>query len=168
MAADRITALREKRTVTGIDFVSISQNQVQLDIHFYAFNLPAPPATPVLIKTLLSDLSASDIRIYNEDGIVSEIEVLSVSWSADHVLSAVLKNPGDFTLYKININDRKLPGDPYRIDPYYNDISFSFKANCPSDLDCLPPEHECPPEELIDFPVDYLARDFWSYRACAA
>jgi hypothetical protein len=165
MAADRITALREKRTVTGIDFVSISQNQVQLDIHFYAFNLPAPPATPVLIKTLLSDLSASDIRIYNEDGIVSEIEVLSVSWSADHVLSAVLKNPGDFTLYKININDRKLPGDPYRIDPYYNDISFSFKANCPSDLDCLPPEHECPPEELIDFPVDYLARDFWSYRA---
>jgi hypothetical protein len=162
--ADRITELRKKLTVTGIDFIYISVNQVQLDIHFYEFNIPDPPASPVLIKTLLSDLSASDIRIYNEEGIVSEIDVLSASWSADNVLSAILKNPGDFTLYKIIINDRKLSGDPYRIDPYYNDVSFSFKANCPSDLDCKEPEHECPPEELIDFPIDYTARDFWSYR----
>ena len=165
MAADRITELREKLTVTGIDFIYISQNQVKLDIHFYEFNIPDPPESPVLIKTLLSDLSASDIRIYNAYGIVSDIQVLSVSWTADNVLSAILKNSGDFTLYKIILNDRKLPGDPYRIDPYFNNVSFSFKANCPSDLDCKPPEHECPPEELVDFPINYLARDFWSYRA---
>ncbi|MBK9225646.1 MAG: hypothetical protein IPL67_00925 [Ignavibacteria bacterium] len=163
-ATDRITGLRENLTVTGIDFIFISASQVNLDIYFYEFNIPAPPASPVLIKTLLSDLSATDIRIYNEEGTIPDIEVLSVSWSADNVLSAVLKNPGDFTLYKIIINDRKLAGDPYRIDPYYNDVSFSFKANCPSDLDCKEPEHECPPEELIDFPINYLARDFWSYR----
>jgi hypothetical protein len=163
-APDRITELRESLTVTGIDFIYISASQVQLDIHFYEFNIPDPPASPVLIKTLLSDLSASDIRIYNEEGIVSEIEVLSLTWSADNLLSATLKKPGDFTLYKIFINDRKLSGDPYRIDPYNNDVSFSFKANCPSDLDCKTPEHECPPEELIDFPIDYTARDFWSYR----
>jgi hypothetical protein len=161
---DRITELREKLTVTGIDFIYISANQVNLDIYFYEFNIPDPPASPVLIKTLLSDLSVADIRIYNGEGAIPDIEVLSVSWTADNVLSAVLKNPGDFTLYKITINDRKLAGDPYRIDPYYNNVSFSFKANCPSDLDCKQPEHECPPEELVDFPIDYTARDFWSYR----
>jgi len=163
-APDRITVLKENSTVTGIDFIYIHQNQVQLDIYFYEFNIPDAPASPVFIKTLLSDLTAADLRIYNREVIVSAIEVLSVSWSADNVLSAILKNPGDFTLYKIIINERKLPGDPYRIDPYFNDVSFSFKANCPSDLDCKPPEHECPPEELIDFPIDYLARDFGSYR----
>lgn len=164
MAPDRITALKESLTVTGIDFIYVFQNQVQLDIYFYEFNIPDLPDSPVLIKTLLGDLAASDIRIYNGEGIGSAIEVLSVSWTTDNVLTAILKNPGDFTLYKISINDRKLPGDPYRIDPYFNDLSFSFKANCPSDLDCKQPAHECPPEALIDFPVDYLARDFWSYR----
>ncbi|MBK6878795.1 MAG: hypothetical protein IPG99_20750 [Ignavibacteria bacterium] len=109
-ATDRITGLRENLTVTGIDFIFISASQVNLDIYFYEFNIPAPPASPVLIKTLLSDLSATDIRIYNEEGTIPDIEVLSVSWSADNVLSAVLKNPGDFTLYKIIINDRKLAG----------------------------------------------------------
>ena len=163
-APDRITKLKESFSVTGIDFVFIHQNQVQLDIHFFEFNDPIPPASPVLIETLLSDLSASDIRIYNEYGIVSEIQVISVSWTAYHVLSAVLNNPGDFTLYKIYINDRQLAGDPYRIDPYFNNVTFNFKANCPSDLDCKQGEHECPPEELEDFPIDYLARDFWSYR----
>lgn len=164
MAPDRITKLKESFSVTGIDFVFIHQNQVQLDIHFFEFNDPIPPASPALIETLLSDLSASDIRIYNEYGSVSEIQVLSVSWTADHILSAVLNNPGDLTLYKIYINDRKLAGDPYRIDPYYNNVTFNFKANCPSDLDCKQGEHVCPPEELNDFPIDYLARDFWSYR----
>ncbi len=164
MAPDRITKLRESLSVTGIDFIFIHQNQVQLDIHFYKFDIPDDPISPVLIKDLLIDLVSSDIRIYNEEGIAPEIEVLSVSWTADHVLSADLNNPGDFTLYKIYINDRKLSSDPYRIDPYYNNVTFNFKANCPSDLDCKPKEHECPPEELNDFPIDYLARDFWSYR----
>ena len=42
--------------------------------------------------------------------------------------------------------------------------SFRFKQGCPSVLDCRRREHECPPEEFVDFPVDYLARDFVSIR----
>src|SRR5690606_22973477 len=125
--------------------IFIHKNQVQLDIHFYEFDILDSPGSPVLIKDLLNDLEPSNIRIYNEDGIAPEIEVLSLDWTADHVLSAELKNPGDFTLYKININDRELIDDPYRIDPYYNNVTFNFKANCRSALDCKPKEHECPP-----------------------
>jgi hypothetical protein len=54
------------------------------------------------------------------------------------VLRITTGSPGDFSLYRLRIDDD-------RVDPYFNDIVFSFKANCPSDLDCKQPAHECPP-----------------------
>ena len=42
-------------------------------------------------------------------------------------------------------------------------VEFSFKQGCPSDFDCKP-RHDCPEEALVDWPVDYLARDFESLR----
>ena len=65
--------------------------------------------------------------------------------------------PGDFTLYKFAINDA-------RVDRVFNFIDLNFKANCPSDLDCKTPDHECAPEDWLDFPIDYQARDFESFR----
>jgi len=65
--------------------------------------------------------------------------------------------PGGFGWYRLNI-------DSPAIDPYFNDIRFSFKAACDSDLDCKAIDRECPPDEMVDFPVDYRARDFWSFR----
>src|SRR5262249_33281850 len=54
------------------------------------------------------------------------------------------------------------------LDPYLAQIQFSFKAGCYSDIDCQESPHVCPPEAVIDapvdFPVDYQARDFWSLR----
>ena len=38
----------------------------------------------------------------------------------------------------------------------------AIKANCPSELDCATPKHECPTEAPVDFPINYLARDFES------
>ena len=51
-----------------------------------------------------------------------------------------------------------------RFDRFFNGVEFSFKQGCPSDLDCKPGALECPPEQLVDFPIDYLARDFVSIR----
>jgi hypothetical protein len=73
------------------------------------------------------------------------------------VLHLHVTAPGGFVRYRLTIDDP-------RIDPFFNGVVFSFKANCPSDLDCEPPPHECPPETAADFPVDYRARDFWSFR----
>jgi hypothetical protein len=73
------------------------------------------------------------------------------------VLRATTAHPGDFSRYRLHIEDS-------RVDRFFNDVSFSFKANCASDLDCKPAGHECPPEALVDFPIDYTARDFWSFR----
>ncbi len=157
-APDRITALLGQDRVTGIDFIYVHPDQMKLDIFFLR-----KVSDLITIPQLPASLTATDIKIYSPESFLPEIEVDTIiGWQlpADgpHVLQIKTKQPGDFSLYNFIINDN-------RIDPYFNDISFSFKANCPSDLDCKPPEHECPPEELIDFPIDYLARDFWSYRS---
>lgn len=152
-AVDRIVLLSKQNRVTGIDFIYVYPDQVSLDIYFLA-TLP-------LTSPLPGSLKAEDISIYSPDAVLPQISVGPVlTWQiidGQDVLRLKTLQPGDFTLYRFMIGDA-------RIDPYYNDIAFSFKANCPSDLDCKPADHDCPPDEWIDFPIDYLARDFWSYR----
>ena len=47
----------------------------------------------------------------------------------------------------------------------YASSRFSFKANCPSDFDCAPPALVCPPDDTVPPPIDYLAKDFQSFRS---
>lgn len=157
-APDRIPVLLSQSLVTGIDFIYVYPDQRRLDVYFLR------PVTTLDVP-LPGSLTADDILIYSEETTLPIIEIETLigftTINNQDVLQLKTKAVGDFTLYKLFINDRN---SPKRIDPYFNDISFSFKANCPSDLDCAPPAHECPPDALVDFPIDYLARDFWSYR----
>lgn len=153
-APDRIPQLLLQDQVTGIDFIYVFPNQTMLDVYFLR-------SVTTLASPLPADLTREQIKIYSPQASLPEIEVDAIlSWptvNGQDVLRLRTKSAGDFSLYRFKIDDP-------RIDPFYNDISFSFKANCPSDLDCKPPDHECPPDELVDFPIDYTARDFWSYR----
>lgn len=148
---DRIKELLNQDKVTGIDFIEVDPTQTLLNVHF--IRSAATIQTP-----LAGTISPVDLTIYSPGEKLPVIEVGSVAWSADQeVLIVTTKQKGDFALYHFRIDDA-------RIDDYFNDVSFSFKANCPSDLDCRPIDHECPPDELVDYPVDYQARDFWSFR----
>jgi hypothetical protein len=73
------------------------------------------------------------------------------------VLQLRVHFPDGFSPHIVYIDDE-------RIDPYFNSVRFSFQASCPSDLDCEPPEHPCPPDESVPVDIDYRARDFWSLR----
>ena len=42
-------------------------------------------------------------------------------------------------------------------------VSFSFKVNCPSDFDCAPAT-ECPEPSLPAPYINYLAKDYASFR----
>ncbi len=151
---DRITDLLAQSRVTGIDFIYVYPDQLTLDVYFLrsVTSLDAP---------LPGTIAADDILIYSPEAQLPQIEVHDpLVWTVidgQDVLQLSTKETGDFSLYKFKIDDA-------RLDIFYNDVTFSFKANCPSDLDCKPPEHECPPDEVVDFPMNYLARDFWSYR----
>jgi hypothetical protein len=53
---------------------------------------------------------------------------------------------------------------PKWVDPRYACVEFGFRIDCPSQLDCRP--QPCPPGPQLAPPViDYLARDFPSFRA---
>ena len=154
-APDRLEELLKQNAVTGIDFVYVQPNQTTLDVFF--LRNPATLSTP-----LVNDLLASQLRIHSPSGgeTLPEVPVAAVAWvvvDGRDVLRITTPFPGDFSRYRLLIDDA-------RIDPYFNDAGFSFKANCPSDLDCDERPAECPQESPVDFPVNYLARDFWSFR----
>ena len=155
LAPDRKEALAAQDLVTGIDFVHVEVSQTTLDVFFLndPTALQAPLEDPYPVERL---------RIYAPSGgeSLAEVPIVSAIFATmDNrpVLRITTGSPGDFSLYRLRIDDD-------RVDPYFNDIVFSFKANCPSDLDCKQPAHECPPEVPVDYPVDYAARDFWSMR----
>ncbi len=160
-APDRIEDLLKRSDLTGIDFIYIHPDQTTLDVHFLwdpARHEP-PPNDPTPLP-IAGALSPEVLRIYSPAGVVPDVPVVSLDWpEVDGLIVLRLKTafPGDFTRYKLQIDDA-------RLDPFFNDVDFSFKANCPSDLDCASPPHGCPSEEPVDVPIDYLARDFWSYR----
>ena len=98
----------------------------------------------------------------------STVAIAALSWDqvpdAQGGLRTVLvidtEEPGGFQIYRLTLIDDHAPS---RIDPFFNAVEFSFKQGCPSDFDCKP-RHDCPEEALVDWPVDYLARDFESLR----
>ncbi len=56
-----------------------------------------------------------------------------------------------------------LAAPPAGIDPALAQIEFSFKVDCPSDFDCQSAD-DCVPEPAAAPVIDYLARDYTSFR----
>ncbi len=154
--ADRLQQLVEQNSITGIDFVYVFENQIQLDVYFFQHD-NGPQANDII-----GVIDPEVIDIYAPDGAdtLPEIKVTSVNWTMVDdrtVLRLTTATHGDFTRYRL-----RLP--VAAIDHYFNDVVFSFKANCECDLDCKTPEPYCLLENGVDFPVDYQARDFNSFR----
>lgn len=155
--ADRIEALHQTNAVVGMDFVYVSPDQVTLYLFFH-------PALSQNAEQILGAVAPAQIRIYSPSGgeSLAQVPVNSTAWDTRdgrRVLRIVTSTPGDFSRYKLRLADTT-----GKLDPYFNDLDFTFKANCPSDLDCATAKHECPVESPVDFPVNYLARDFHSFR----
>jgi hypothetical protein len=80
------------------------------------------------------------------------------------ILTVEVEEPGDFSIYTLSLV--RGPHDsapPDKIDPRLASVDFSFKVECPSDFDCAP-RHICPPEPRDQPEIDYLAKDYASFR----
>ncbi|MGA2488765.1 MAG: hypothetical protein ABSF99_01065 [Anaerolineales bacterium] len=152
---NRLEQLLGQNSITGIDFIYVDKNQVELNVYFFQHD--GPPQAPDILGQVLKD----QVRIYSLEGL-PDVPVIGTAWmpmvDGRDVLHIDTSMPGDFASYRLKISSDK-------IDPYYNDLPFSFKAGCHSDLDCRVAPHECPPEEWPDYPVDYRGRDFTSFRS---
>lgn len=145
--------------LNGIDYLEVATlDQKTLKV-FFLHNLPGqpnpiPPAGP--------PLTAANVVI--EGGVrIRGIKVVSVA-SANNVLTVTVDNAGDFSQYTLRIIDPAADDDPPEgFDPRLSEVEFSFKVECSSDFDC---EHitACPPEQFAEPEINYLAKDYSSFR----
>lgn len=154
---DRLNVLLDpaNTTLNGIDYVEIaSADQKMLRVHFLNANPVATSVTGVLFT----------VTIEGGDTIAS-VPVLPIEdpadWSVDaagrHILTLRVEAPGDFSIYTLRVEGA-------RIDPFFSEVPFSFKALCETDLDCATPEERCPEDDTPPPPIDYLAKDYASFR----
>ena len=70
---------------------------------------------------------------------------------------------GDFSSYKLCLIEPDTPDPDQEFDPILSEVEFFFKVECPSEFDCQE-ETECPPEKESEPQIDYLSRDYESFR----
>jgi hypothetical protein len=151
---DRLAALLASTTLNGIDFVEIADDtQTALKVHFL---------NPVTVSGTL--IGANPVTITGGESVPTvppDPIATPGDWSVDDdgrpVLSLTVPYTGDFSIYQLSIASSVL-------DSYYASVSLNFKARCHSLLDCEPPCEQCAPRTGPTVPIDYLARDFLSFR----
>ena len=95
-------------------------------------------------------------------GIVAESVVVDAQDAT--LLNIDLSQYGDFSIYTLRLvqNGQNLM-PPAIIDPMFAAVDFSFKVDCPSDFDCQP-RCDCPAAPPDEPEIDYLAKDYSSFR----
>lgn len=177
---NRRLAVSKHATLNGIDYLEV------LDHDAPKGPPPSPPQQTLLVHCFkaLPAFTKDNVRI---DGGV-RVTSVKVVWAfpvssvpaslltpqeqalfaalpqPDQVLLVRTDSPGDFSTYQISlVQGPTTPKPPTDFDPHLSEVEFSFKVECPSDFDCQP-EAVCPPERLEAPPIDYLAKDFASFR----
>jgi hypothetical protein len=161
----------------GIDYVVVARDvadptRLRLELHF----VPADPANPVDTDAkhqVLDGLTADNVRFFKddvaEDGLfeldrVGGTETLD-STRLEEVLTLRVRLAGETD------RDRRRAGEPIltlelaglsEVDPFFSRTSFSVALEPPLEEDCAA---ECPPPpEEAPEAIDYLARDYGSFR----
>ncbi|MGB8020261.1 MAG: putative baseplate assembly protein [Candidatus Nanopelagicales bacterium] len=154
---DRREAVRASALSNGIDFLEVvdgpgvPEADRQRVLHVHAINPPSPDLLAIGPRNVV--ISGGER--------VRDVRAVGVSWNG-LVLTVRVDRPGDFSTYSLRLATGAggpIPG----MDPRLSQVDFSFKIECPADLDCAvapdcTAEQEPPPE------IDYLARDFSGFR----
>jgi hypothetical protein len=84
----------------------------------------------------------------------------------DAVLELELDREGDASTYAVRVvRDRGADlRPPEGVDPRYDRAEVLFKLDCAAELDCKPPAPACPGEGGDGPALDYLAKDYASFR----
>ena len=147
---DRKSKLTESTSYNGIDFVEIANAaQTRLRVHFLnTVSLGNLASLPTIAGgETIPTVTVNPIN-----------NATDWSWDDDHlVLALTVSAPGDFSFYTLAMASPKL-------DSQFSQSVFSFKARCPSDLDCQAPPVQCPPLPGNPPPIDYLSKDFLGFR----
>jgi hypothetical protein len=153
-------AVRAAQNLNGLDYLEVSDDQYTLTVYFLG---KAP-----------KDIFKENVRI--EGGRrIRNLRVVAIAVyrqdepDLDDYMEVVVDRPGDFSTYTLSVveldeNDKPTDKPLHGFDPRYAHLNFSFKVSCPSDLDCKSLAAICPPEERAEPEINYLAKDYASFR----
>ena len=145
----------------GIDFLEVLDSAAPTEADRQRF------LTVHFVKPLgILALEPGNVRIEGGER-TQNIKVLSTSTGVGaeaKVLTVEVDRPGDFSIYTLRlVKDALSDAVPDGVDPRLAAIEFSFKVECPSPFDCAPAT-VCPPETAPTPEIDYLAKDYASFR----
>jgi hypothetical protein len=135
--------------LNGIDYVDVAADQVHLFVHFLNA-VPVAGSPPSVVVTITGGGPVTTIPVDDP-----------AAWSTDNedrpVLALTMTAPGNFSTYTLTVSYGQL-------DPFFDSAQFTFTAACPTTLDYVIPPPSCPGPADEQIPIDYLAKDFASFR----
>lgn len=165
---NRRHAVRAKNR-NGLDYVEVSDDQRTLTVYFLGKAPQGIQKENVLIR---GGRRVTGIRVV-------EISVCRVEdQERDDCMMVRLDKFGDFSVYTlclVEIDENQRPivevdGQGHMkhrplsgFDPRYACLEFTFKAACPTELDCKP-RRDCPPAPREEPDINYLVKDYASFR----
>ena len=157
---NRRSLVLEHPTLNGIDYVEVCSDDADCACGQQLMLWLLKPAANVT-------LSAAQVRITGGASSAAQVTVESVTppTAQDPNLFVIdLSQSGDFSTYTLTLIAMASTWQPpENIDPQLASVTFSFKAGCPTNSDCLP-ENCCPPALATPPDINYLARDYDSFR----
>jgi Baseplate J-like protein len=134
----------------GIDFLEVVDDGTQLNLRVH------------FLKPIGISLDKRNVRIEGGERVIDPAaDTTSVSGKE---FTVRVVEPGDFTPYTLRLVEGTLSDKPPNgIDPLLAAVRFTFKVNCPSDFDCKV-VRVCPPAAVESPQIDYLAKDYSSFR----
>ncbi|HKS25016.1 MAG TPA: putative baseplate assembly protein, partial [Thermoanaerobaculia bacterium] len=169
---DRRRQLIRERSLNGIDYVDVIGTH--LCVHFLtgipAELLPAKKGEPLTPDRKRDALQRIVIR-----GGRRVKNIKAVDFAPDEpatrfeqpCLGIEVDKEGDFSTYTlcfVELKDGHPTDEPMRsLDPRYAYIGFTFKSECPAEVDCQPAD-PCTPATQPQPSISYLAKDYASFR----
>src|SRR5258708_4744805 len=150
---DRLAAVGASTAVSGIDFMGVgSADETALRVHSVNAVVVQGPLDATKPVTITGGESVATVPV---------LPISLADWGTDdqgrQVVTLHTPFAGDFSLYRLTINSSAL-------DSYYASVAFTFKAGCPSNLDCAQAA-SCYQAPVDTAPTDSLAKAFASFRA---
>ena len=157
--------------LNGIDYLEVLGQQ--------AVALGYPPQKTLMIHCLKAvpatpTLTPDNVMILGGES-VTRIGVVSITTSTTNanVLMVITDVVGDFSPYVLRLvgSAQRALGDPFEVtevlpgfDPQLAEVQFTFQAGTGPSFDCAPPAVDCPLPQSTPPPINYLAKDYGSFR----